>query len=138
MQLHANEARGRRDVVPVPVLELAVFCFDLVSCPRKFFEEFCFLELCLLFVKPALDRDVVRLAFCTVFIASLRLWAGVASFYVEVVGHYLIIVLVFFAGMRLSDCHVACGADIHGGIFVVGEALLAFLFPGVRDDGMEL
>lgn len=89
-------------------------------------------------MKPALDRDVVRLAFCTVFIASLRLWAGVASFYVEVVGHYLIIVLVFFAGMRLSDCHVACGADIHGGIFVVGEALLAFLFPGVRDDGMEL
>ena len=61
-----------------------------------------------------------------------------ASFYVEVVGHYLILVLVLFAGMRLSDCHVACGADIHGGIFVVVEALLAFLLPGVRDDGMEL
>ena len=67
LQLHANEARGRRDVVPVPVLELAVFRFDLVSCPRKFFEGFCFLELCLLFVKPALDRDVVRLAFRTIF-----------------------------------------------------------------------
>lgn len=70
LQLHANEARGRRDVVPVPVLELAVFRFDLVSCPRKFFEGFCFLELCLFFVKPALDRDVVRLAFRTIFIAS--------------------------------------------------------------------
>ena len=70
LQLHANEARGRRDVVSVPVLELAVFRFDLVSCPRKFFEGFCFLELCLFFVKPALDRDVVRLAFRTIFIAS--------------------------------------------------------------------
>ncbi len=59
-------------------------------------------------------------------------------FYVEVVGHYLILVLVLFAGTRLSVCHVPCGADIHGGIFVVGEALLAFLLPGVRDDGMEL
>ena len=45
LQLHANEARGRRDVVPVPVLELAVFRFDLVSCPRKFFEGFCRLRV---------------------------------------------------------------------------------------------
>lgn len=96
------------------------------------------MELCLFFVKHALDRDVVCLAFRTIFVASLRLRAGVASFYIEVVGHYLILVLVLFAGTRLSDCHVACGADIHGGIFVVGEALFSFLLPGVRDDGMEL
>ena len=121
----------------MPVFDLAILGFNLVSRGSQLLEMLRFLEFLLLEMQVRFNPNPVRTGLASSFVAAFFHRANLAFFHIEIIGQHWIFLPAVIHPLMLTDGHMAGRAYEHSGILIVREAVDAFFLVCIGDYGME-